>query len=128
MRSLTPRQNAALKVAQHRRLEWIFSTKSANRKQAEEGVRHTYRAGGVPEPAMVLWFDDLIEALLVLEQLSDYRHSNWKLPPESLRRRERVRRQLRNMLGLRTWSQVIHTIGAQHTANRYDERRHKGFA
>ena len=50
-------------------------SKPANRKQAEEGVRHVYRAGGVPQPEIFLWFDDLMEALLALEQLSDYRHS-----------------------------------------------------
>jgi hypothetical protein len=58
MRSLTPRQNAALKSAQTRWLTWIFSTKPANREQAEEGVLRTYRAGGVPEPEILLRFDD----------------------------------------------------------------------
>jgi hypothetical protein len=61
MRSLTPRQNAALKSAQTRRLEWIFNTKPANREQTEEGILHTYRVGGVPEPEILPWFDDLME-------------------------------------------------------------------
>jgi hypothetical protein len=67
MRSLTPRQNAAVVSAQTRWLNWIFSTIPASREQAEEAVRHTYRAGGVPEPEIFLWFDDLIEAMLVTE-------------------------------------------------------------
>src|SRR5260370_16265513 len=96
MRSLTPRQNAALKSAQTRWLEWLFSTKPANRERAEEAVRHTYRAGGVPEPEIFLWFDDLMEALLVTEQFSDHRQFNWKLPPESLRRRKEVQRRILN--------------------------------
>ena len=69
MRPLTPRQNAAVISAQTRWLDWIFSTKPADRRLAEEAVRHTYRAGGVPEPEIFLWFDDLIEAMLVTEQL-----------------------------------------------------------
>ena len=127
MRSLTPRQNAALKSAQTRWLEWIFSTKPANREQAEEGVRRTYRAAGVPEPEILLWFDDLMEALLVTEQLSDYRESNWKLPPEALRRREEVQRRVRNRLGLRTWKQVVQAAGKWHSPHRYEEKRHKGM-
>src|SRR5215510_4636796 len=105
MRSLTPRQNAAVISAQTRWLEWIFSIKPADREQAEDAVRHTYRAGGVPEPEIFLWLDDLMEALLVTEQLSAYRDFNWTLPPDSLRRREEVQRRVRNKLGLRTWKQ-----------------------
>src|SRR5258708_23857944 len=100
MRSLTPRQNAALKSAQTRWLEWIFSTKPANREQAEEAVRHTYRAGGVPEPGIFLWSDDLMEALLVTEPLSDYRESDSMLPPASLRRHEDMPQPARNKLRL----------------------------
>jgi hypothetical protein len=128
MRSLTPRQNAALKSAQTRWLEWIFSTKPANREQAEEAVRHTYRAGGVPEPGIFLWSDDLMEALLVTEQLSDYRESDWMLPPESLRRREEMQRRVRNKLGLRTWKQVVQAVGPTQLPNRYEEKRHLGIS
>ena len=76
MRLLTPIQNAAVLSAQTRWLGWIFSTEPANREQAEEAVRQTYRAGGVPEPQIFLWFDDLVEALLVREQLSSFRDFN----------------------------------------------------
>src|SRR5438309_530243 len=114
MRPLTPRQKAALKSAQARWLEWIFSIDPANREQAEEGIRRTYRAGGVPEPEIFLWFDDFMEALLVAEQLSDYRESNWMLPPDASRRREEVKRRVRNSLGLRTWKQVVHAVGPRH--------------
>jgi|HubBroStandDraft_1064217.scaffolds.fasta_scaffold3293191_1 hypothetical protein len=31
---------------------------------AEEGVRRAYRAGGMPEPEIFLWLDDLMEACL----------------------------------------------------------------
>jgi len=41
------------------------------------------------------------------EQLSGYRESHWKLPPESLRRREEVQRRVRNKLGLHTWKQIV---------------------
>src|SRR5215471_7445435 len=54
MRLLTPIQNAAVLSAQTRWLGWIFSTEPANREQAEEAVRQTYRAGGVPEPEIFL--------------------------------------------------------------------------
>src|SRR5260370_16587445 len=128
MRSMTPRQNAALKSAQTRWLEWIFSTKPASREQAEEAARHTYRAVGVPEPGIFLWSDDLMEALLVTEQLSDYRESDWMLPPESLRRREEMQRRVRNKLGLRTWKQVVQAVGPTQLPNRYEEKRHLGIS
>jgi len=127
MVSLTPRQSAALKSAQTRWLEWIFSTKPANREQAEEGVRRTYRAGGVGEPEIFLWFDDLMEALLAAEQLSDYRELNWMLPPEAMRRREEVQRRVRERLGLRTWKQVVQAAGPWQSPNRYEKKRHKGI-
>ena len=44
------------------------------------------------------------------EQLSDYRESHWKLPPESLRRREKIQRRVRNKLGLHKWKQVVRTV------------------
>jgi hypothetical protein len=127
MPSLTPLQNAAVNEARDRWLEWIFSTRAANRKQAEEGVRQTYRAAGLPEPKIFLWFDDQLDALLTLEQLSDFQQFNWMLPPESAQRRERVRRQLRNQLGVRNWAQVNRALGPLHTANRHEERRYKGL-
>jgi len=127
MRSLTPRQNAAVGSAQTRWLDWIFSTKPASREEAEEAVRHTYRAGGVLEPEIFLWFDDLIEAMLVTEQLSSYREFNWKLPPESLQRREEVQRRVCNKLGLGTWEQVVEAVGAEHCANRHETRLHRGI-
>lgn len=83
MRLPTPIQNKAVLSAQTRWLGWIFSTEPASREQAEEAVRHTYRAGGVPEAEIFLWFDDLVEALLVREQLSSFRDFNSQLPPES---------------------------------------------
>src|SRR5262249_9550395 len=127
MRSLTQRQNAAVKAAQARWLKWIFSTEPADRGRAEEGVRYTYRAGGVPEPEIFLWFDDLMEALLVVEQLSECRESNWMLPPEALRLREDVQRRARTRLGLRTWKQVARAAGPWHSPNRYEEKRHKSI-
>jgi hypothetical protein len=127
MRPLTPRQNAAVISAQTRWLDWIFSTKPADRRLAEEAVRHTYRAGGVLEPEIFLWFDDLIEAMLVTEQLSGYRESNWKLPPESLQHREEVQHRVCNKLGLRTWEQVVQAVGPEHTANRHETRLHRGI-
>ncbi len=127
MRSLTRRQNAAVVSAQTRWLNWIFSTIPASREQAEEAVRHTYRAGGVPEPEIFLWFDDLIEAMLVTEQLDVYRESNWKLPPESLQRREEVQHSVCNRLGLGTWEQVVEAVGPQHCANRHETRLHRGI-
>jgi Domain of unknown function (DUF6745) len=126
MRTLTPRQNAAVISAQTRWLDWIFSTKPADRRLAEEAARHTYRAGGVPEPEIFLWFDDLIEAMLVTEQLSIIRESNWKLPPESLQRREEVQHRACNQLGLRTWEQVVDAVGPEHCANRHETRLHRG--
>jgi hypothetical protein len=98
MRTLTPKQIAAVEAARARWLEWIFSTEPADRDRAEEGVRLTYRAAGVPEPEIFLWFDDLREAMLVTEQLAEYRASNWMLPPESLRLREDVQRRIRTRL------------------------------
>ena len=127
MRSLTPRQNAAVVSAQTRWLNWIFSTKPASREEAEEAVRHTYRAGGVPEPEIFLWFDDLIEAMLVTEQLDVYRESNWKLPPESRQRREEVQHRVCNRLGLGTWEQVVEAVGPEHCANRHETRLHRGI-
>jgi Domain of unknown function (DUF6745) len=126
MRTLTPRQNAAVISAQTRWIDWIFSTKPADRRLAEEAVRHTYRAGGVPEPEIFLWFDDLIEAMLVTEQLSVIRESNWKLPPESLQRREEVQHRACNQLGLRTWEEVVDAVGPEHCANRHETRLHRG--
>jgi hypothetical protein len=127
MRSLTPRQNAAVISAQTRWLDWIFSTKPADREHAEEAVRHTYRAGGVREPEIFLWFDDLIEAMLVTEQLSSYLEHNWMLPPESLQRREEVQYRVCNRLGLGTWEQVVKAVGPQHRANRHETRLHRGI-
>src|SRR5438874_11417463 len=102
MRSLSPRQNAAVNAAQARWLEWIFSTEPADRERAEEGVRLTYRAAGVPEPEIFLWFDDLREALLATEQLSERRASNWMLAPESLRLRDDAQQRVQTNLGLPT--------------------------
>lgn len=113
--------------AQTRWLEWIFSSKPANRVQAEEGVRLTYRAGGVPEPSIFLWFDDLVDALLAIEQLSDYRESNWMLPAEALRRRMDVRRRIRHRLALRTWKQVVQAVGPRHTPDRYEQVAQNGI-
>lgn len=126
MRSLTPRQNAGVISAQTRWLDWIFSTKPADREQAEEAVRHTYRAGGVHEPEIFLWFDDLIEAMLVTEQLGGCREFNWKLPAESLQRREEVQHRVCNRLGLGTWEQVVEAVGPEHCANRHETRLHRG--
>lgn len=127
MRSLTPRQSAALMSAHARWLGWISSSKPANRAQAEEGVRFTYRAGGVPEPRIFLWFDDLPEALLATEQLSDYRESNWMLPAEALRRRMDVRKRIRHRLALRTWKQVVQAVGARHTPGRHEQVAQNGI-
>jgi len=126
MRSLTPRQQAALDAAHARWLEWIFSIEPADRDRAEEGVRLTYRAGGLPEPKVFLWFDDLKEALLVLEQLGDYRHSNWKLPDEPLRLREDVQQRLQTRLGLDNWEDVVQALGPFDSANRHETKEHKG--
>jgi len=127
MRSLTPRQNAAVVSAQARWLDWIFSTKPADRRLAEEAVRHTYWAGGVREPEIFLWFDDLTEAMLVTEQLSNCRESNWMLPPESLERREEVQHRICNKLGLRTWEDVVQAVGPEQRANRHETRLHRGI-
>jgi len=116
-----------VKSAQTRWLDWIFSTNPANREQAEEGVRYTYRAAGVPEPKIFLWCDDLMEALLVTEQLSGYDESNWMLPPESLQRREELQRRIRHQLGLRAWKQVRRVIGPKQSQNRYESKQHLGI-
>jgi hypothetical protein len=126
MGTLTPKQLAAVDAARNRWLEWIFSTEPADRERAEEGVRLTYRAAGVPEPEIFLWFDDLREASLVNEQLTDYQKSNWMLPPESLSFREDVRHRLCTRLGLSTWKQVVQAIGPEHSPNRYETKVHKG--
>ena len=126
MRSLTPRQNAAVISAQTRWIDWIFSTKPADRRLAEEAVRHAYRAGGVHEPEIFLWFDDLIEAMLVTEQLGGYREFNWMLPPESLQCREEVQHRVCNKLGLGTWEQVVVAVGPEHCAHRHETRLHRG--
>ena len=127
LQTLTPKQLAAVDAARTRWLEWIFSTEPADRERAEEGVRLTYRAAGVPEPEIFLWFDDLREAFLVNEQLTDYQKSNWMLPPESLRFREEVRHRLRTRLGLSTWKQVVRAVGPEHSPHRHESRVHKGF-
>src|SRR5580704_13782906 len=119
MRTLTPKQLAAVDAARARWLEWIFSTEPADRDRAEEGVRLTYRAAGVPEPEIFLWFDDLREAMLVTEQLAEYRASNWMLPPESLRLREDVQRRIRTRLGLPTWKAVIRAVGQWQSPHRH---------
>src|SRR5262245_24384196 len=128
MRFLTPQQNAAVLSAQTRWLEWIFSTKPANREQAEEAVRDTYRFARIPEPRIFLWFDDLMEALLAVEQLTPYRDFNWMLPPGSLWRRKEIQRCVRNKLGLRTWKQVVQVVGPLHRANRSETRQHLGVS
>ena len=126
MRSLTPIQNAAVLSAQTRWLGWIFSTEQANREQAEEAVRQTYRAGGVPEPEIFLWFDDLVEALLVREQLSSFRDFNSQLPPESLEHREEIQHRVREKLGLQTWDKVVQAVGPEHCRNRHETRQLRG--
>ncbi len=126
MRPLTPKQIAAVDAARTRWLDLIFSTEPADRERAEDGVRLTYRAAGVPEPEIFLWFDDLREAFLVNEQLEKYQNSNWMLPPESLRFREDVRRRLCARLGLSTWKQVVQAIGPEHSPNRHETKVHKG--
>jgi hypothetical protein len=108
---LTPSQNAAVHAAKARWIEWIFSTQPADRDRAEEGVRLTYRAAGVPEPKLFLWFGDLVEASLAAEQLWKFRESNWMLPPESLRYREETQERVCRRLGLRTWDEVLETVG-----------------
>jgi hypothetical protein len=127
MRCLTARENAAVKRAAARWLEWIYSTEPADREQAEAGVRQTYRAAGVAEPEIFLWFEDLMEALVVTEQLSDFREVNWMLPPEAMPRREEARRRVRDRLGLRTWNQVLRATGTWYSRFRHEEKRHLGL-
>jgi hypothetical protein len=100
----------------------IFSTRSANRKKAEDGVRRTYRAAGLPEPKLLLWFDGLLEAALAAEQLGSWEDLNWRLPPKALRHRQRVQRELRQRLGLRTWRQVVRAAGMDHDRIPIEER------
>jgi hypothetical protein len=127
MRTLTPKQLAAVDAARARWLEWIFSTEPADRDRAEEGVRLTYRAAGAPEPEIFLWFDDLGEALLATEQLSERRASNWMLPPESLRLREDVQQRVQTSLGLPMWEDVVKAVGPWHSPNRYVRKQHNGI-
>jgi hypothetical protein len=120
--TLTVDQARQLEVLRERWLQSIFSTKPANRKNAEDGVRHTYRAAGVKQPDLFLWFDGLLEAAIAVEQLGPSVDSNWMLPPKALKHRKRVQGDVRHKLGLRTWRQVIKTIGPEHTGNRFEER------
>ena len=80
----------------------------------------------MPEPEIFLWFDDLVEALLVREQLSSFRDFNWQLPPESLERREEAQRRVRERLGLRTWDEVVEAVGPEHRRNRHETRQLRG--
>ena len=120
--TLTTNQERQLKILRDRWLQSIFSTRPANRKKAEEGVRRTYRAAGVRDPELFLWFDGLLEAAIAAEQLGPLSDANWMLSRKALARRTWVQRDLRHRLGLRTWRQVIETIGPRHTRYRSEER------
>jgi hypothetical protein len=99
--ALTPDQEKSLRILRDQWFESILSTKPANRKKAEEGVRRTYRAAGVREPELFLWFDGLLEAALAVDQLGPLLELNWMLPPKALKHRKRVQPDLRQRLGLR---------------------------
>jgi hypothetical protein len=127
MKPLTPRQSAAVRAAQERWRKWINSTEPADRFLAEEAVRYTYRMAGVSEPENFLWFEDLRECFLALEQLSSFRECTWMLPEDAQPIREEIRERLRQRMGLDSWAQVLDTLGPEHTPNRYEERRHLGI-
>ncbi len=120
--TLTPEEARELERV---RLKWIaelVSTKPANRKRAEQGVRLTYRAAGLREPRYFLWFDGLLEAAVGAEQLGGSAERNWMLPPGALRPRKRVQQSLRRLLEVRTWPQVVKAIGREHTQSRFEKR------
>ncbi len=119
---LTTTQERQLQVLRRRWLDSIFSIERADRKKAEAGVRRTYTAAGVREPESFIWFDGLLEAAIAAEQLDPLVDINWRLPREALRHRERVRQELRHRLRMRTWRQVIKSIGPEHTPYRHEER------
>jgi hypothetical protein len=116
--TLTSDEARQLEILRERWLHAIFSTRPANREKAEDGVRRTYRAAGVREPELFLWFDGLLEAALAAEQLGASADRNWMLPPLALRHRKRVQADVRRRLGLRTWRQVVRAIGPEHTRHR----------
>ena len=82
--TLTIDQQRQFKIVRDRWFDSIFSTKPANRRKAEDGVRRTYRAAGVMEPELFLWFDGLLEAAIAAEQLGPLQEANWMLPPKAL--------------------------------------------
>ncbi len=120
--TLTTEQARELDALRERWLHAVFSTRPANRKKAEDGVRRTYRAAGVKEPELFLWFDGLLEAALAADQLGPGPDVNRMMPPEALRHRKRVQADLRRRLGLRTWRQVVRAIGPEHTHNSNEPR------
>jgi hypothetical protein len=115
---LTNHQQHELELLRARWMKSIFAIAPANRRKAEDGVRQTYRAAGVREPELLLWFDDLLGAAIAAEQLGPLVESNWMLPPKALEHRVRVQRMLRSRLGMRTWRQVMKAVGPQHTRSR----------
>src|SRR5579864_3955476 len=117
--TLTIDQQRQLKILRNRWFDSIFSTKPANRRRAEDGVRRTYRAAGVTDPELFLWFDGLLEAAIAAEQLGPLQETNWMLPPKAIKYRQRVQGDLRRRLGLRTWRQVVNAVGPEHTRHRF---------
>ena len=127
MADLTERQLLAVESAKKRWLGWISSTQAANREETEAGVRQTYRAAGRPEPEIFVWCDDLMEALLVVEQLSEHRRQNWMLPEQSLARREQAQRRVLEMLGRHSdWEELVEAAGPWQNPNRYERKLRKG--
>src|SRR5262245_49188663 len=119
---LTSDEEAGLEITRRKWLSDLVSTKPANRKRTEEGVRRTYQAAGLPEPELFLWFDGLLEAALAAEQLGNWGKWNWMLPPNALDHRKLMQQPLRRSLSVRTWPQVLKFVGVEYSSHRIEER------
>jgi hypothetical protein len=127
MPELTETQALGLKRVRDRWMRSIFNTQPADRKSAEEGVRRTYRTAGVSAPEIFLWLDDLLQALLVVEQLGVFRESNWQLPEESRELREELLSGVQQQHGFSSWDDVIQALGPKHTKSRPGRVELKGI-
>src|SRR5688572_8619371 len=99
-------------------LAHLHSTAPADRARAEAAVRALYAAAGFPEPRHFFWFDSPCAASWAVAALvprTDVSSSQLLAPnvlsAQDRERLERVRKSMREHLGVATWDEVVSAIG-----------------